>query len=203
MLSRSAGASLRRYNEAALTAEIRNLIGSWSSSVKEASCIFLRTPKHSKGLFVGEKGLFPRGDERLRSIPFQTRRPTLTEVRATFGRLSSLYVSSNPEAAEHKLSRTGRVEEKKEHDISAAEGKSEVGGATEISSTVDHIRSEMLYELQLEGNKMEEETKPGDEGEGEEEGDEGAMASGDQGSASKQRKQKKKKRLEKGGVCNS
>jgi len=92
---RSVGASLRRYNEAALASEIHALLASWSSFIQEATAIFLHTPKHSRGIFVGERGVFVKGDERVKSIPFQTRRPTLAEVRATFGKLSSLYVRYN------------------------------------------------------------------------------------------------------------
>ncbi len=109
---RSAGASLRRYNEAALASEIQGVISSWSSYVQEASCIFVRTPKYSKWVFVGEKGAFPKGEERLRSIPFQTRRPTLAEVRVTFDKLSAVLVRSvKPEEikTERREEKTGEI----------------------------------------------------------------------------------------------
>lgn len=92
---RSAGATLRRYNEAALMAEMRGLMECWSGYIREASCIFLRTPKHTRGVLVGERGggaPFARGDPRLREIPFSTRRPTLKEVAATHARLATVYV---------------------------------------------------------------------------------------------------------------
>ena len=94
-LHRSAGASLRRHNEAALMTEMRDLMTSWSHYCAEAHCIFIQTPKHNRGLLVGEKGgkaPFVRGDPRLRHLPFPTRRPTLKEVQAAHTRLASIYV---------------------------------------------------------------------------------------------------------------
>ena len=95
--SRSAGASLRRYNESALAGEIRDLMSSWQSYIDEASCVFIRTPKYSKGVLIGDGGKagkapFVRGDPRLREIPFPTRRPTLKEVEAVHSKLAAIYV---------------------------------------------------------------------------------------------------------------
>ena len=106
---RSAGATLRRYNEGALVAEIRHLIGSWDTHIKEASCIFLRTPKTNKAIFVGEKGFFPRNDPRLREIPFLTRRPTFREVRAAHVKLATLYTvaESRMDMCQSELDVTG------------------------------------------------------------------------------------------------
>ena len=97
VLSRSAGATLRRYNESALVAEIRELISSWSSHVKEATAVFIRTPKYGKGVFIGDdtngggNAPFSRTDSRLRNIPFATRRPTVKEVQCVFSKLAALY----------------------------------------------------------------------------------------------------------------
>ena len=93
---RSAGANLRRYNEAALISEVRDLLNSWSAHINESCCVFVRLPKHSRGVLIGERGdsrtPLQRGDPRLRPIPFPTRRPTLKEVRATHARLAAVYV---------------------------------------------------------------------------------------------------------------
>jgi len=90
---------LRRYNEAALEQEIRDLVASWSGYTEEAAAIFIRTPKYSKGMFMGGKGaLFSKDDRRLRPIPFTTRRPTLKEVKSAHGRLAAIYVGFSPEA---------------------------------------------------------------------------------------------------------
>ena len=95
---RSGGASLRRYNEAALEREIQGLLASWSGYIEESSAIFIRTPKYSKGVFVGGKGSpFSKDDPRLRPIPFATRRPTLKEVKNVHGKLAAIYFGFCPE----------------------------------------------------------------------------------------------------------
>ena len=96
-VSRSAGASLRRYNESALANEMCELMSIWRVYIEEASCIFIRTPKYSKGVLIGDgkggKAPFVRGDPRLRGIPFPTRRPTLKEVQGVHTKLAAIYVS--------------------------------------------------------------------------------------------------------------
>jgi hypothetical protein len=75
--------------------EMRDLLTSWSAYVEEASCIFIRVPKHSRGVLVGDRGAkapFQRGDPRLKDVPFPTRRPTFKEVQATHARLATIFV---------------------------------------------------------------------------------------------------------------
>ena len=103
IIYRSAGASLRRYNESALVAEIRELIASWSGHVEEASAIFIRTPKYGKGVFIGDGSTgsgggnapFSRTDPRLRNIPFATRRPTVKEAQNVHSKLATIYEVSS------------------------------------------------------------------------------------------------------------
>ncbi|KAL5006281.1 hypothetical protein ScPMuIL_015087 [Solemya velum] len=79
---KSAGASIRRYNEAALLQEVQELLGSWSEYMQKADIIFLRSPGFNKRLFFGGKNPpFKKDDPRIRMIPFQTRRPTFNELR--------------------------------------------------------------------------------------------------------------------------
>jgi len=105
---------LRRYNEAALEREIQGLLASWLQYIDEASAIFIRTPKYSKGVFVGGKGaLFSKDDQRLRPIPFATRRPTLKEVKSVHGRLAAIYSGLCPEK---KLSISERCTEMMDSD---------------------------------------------------------------------------------------
>ncbi|XP_046851771.1 ankyrin repeat and zinc finger domain-containing protein 1-like isoform X2 [Xenia sp. Carnegie-2017] len=52
---RSAGASLRRYNEAALVQDIQNLLHSWNEYVNKCSKIFMRVPNNYKWIFVAGK----------------------------------------------------------------------------------------------------------------------------------------------------
>ncbi|XP_041365063.1 ankyrin repeat and zinc finger domain-containing protein 1-like [Gigantopelta aegis] len=93
---RSAGASLRRYNEAALAQEVQDLIVSWSDHIKKCDLIFLRAPSFNRPIFYGGKNaLFKKDDTRIRTIPFATRRPTLNEVKRVYQMLASVEFYGN------------------------------------------------------------------------------------------------------------
>ncbi|XP_005234380.2 ankyrin repeat and zinc finger domain-containing protein 1 isoform X1 [Falco peregrinus] len=90
---RSAGASLRRYNEAALLKNIQDLLAAWAQHLNEAQRIFLRAPRHNRALlFSGRNPPLTRGDPRICHIPFSTRRATLREVLRVHAALASLQV---------------------------------------------------------------------------------------------------------------
>ncbi|RMC18630.1 hypothetical protein DUI87_04525 [Hirundo rustica rustica] len=90
---RSAGASLRRYNEAALLKDIQDLLAAWAQHLDEAQRIFLRAPRHNRALlFGGRNPPLSRGDPRVCHIPLSTRRATLREVLRVHATLASLQV---------------------------------------------------------------------------------------------------------------
>ncbi|NWI97821.1 ANKZ1 protein, partial [Pitta sordida] len=90
---RSAGASLRRYNEAALLKDIQDLLAAWAQHLNEAQRIFLRAPRHNRALlFGGRNPPLTRGDPRICHIPLSTRRATLKEVLRVHATLASLQV---------------------------------------------------------------------------------------------------------------
>ncbi|NXJ59828.1 ANKZ1 protein, partial [Rostratula benghalensis] len=90
---RSAGASLRRYNEAALLKDIQELLAAWAQHLNEAQRIFLRAPRHNRALlFGGSNPPLTRGDPRVCHIPLSTRRATLREVLRVHTTLASLQV---------------------------------------------------------------------------------------------------------------
>ncbi|KAK2173751.1 hypothetical protein NP493_849g01024 [Ridgeia piscesae] len=79
---KSGGASLRRYNEAALTQEIQELLKTWSNQLRQCDRIFLRAPSFNRAIFFGGREAPLRKDDlRIRTIPIQTRRPTFHEVQ--------------------------------------------------------------------------------------------------------------------------
>ncbi|XP_059503610.1 tRNA endonuclease ANKZF1 [Stegostoma tigrinum] len=101
---KSAGASLRRYNEAALVKDVEDLLLSWSEFLQAASAIFLRAPNYSKSIFFsGKEPVLHRSDSRLRSIPFHTRRATFSEVKRVHAVLSNveIYASNSDVTAIH------------------------------------------------------------------------------------------------------
>ncbi|XP_034982843.1 tRNA endonuclease ANKZF1 isoform X1 [Zootoca vivipara] len=92
-MAKSAGATLRRYNEAALLKDIQELLASWTGHLQGAECIFLRAPRTNRARFFGSKnGPLQRDDPRIRGIPFSTRRATFHEVQRVHGVLSSVQV---------------------------------------------------------------------------------------------------------------
>ena len=108
----SAGASLRRHNEAALSHSIRDLLGVvWQKHLEDASLVFWHAPgpHNQRALFRGEGAPLTRGDPRLRPIPFATRRPTLKEVARVKHRLGLLSTIA-PEEEGKKAKPRGREE---------------------------------------------------------------------------------------------
>ncbi|XP_035296933.1 ankyrin repeat and zinc finger domain-containing protein 1 isoform X3 [Cricetulus griseus] len=93
--SRSAGANLRRYNEAMLYKDVRDLLTgpTWAKALGEAETILLRAPRSGRSLFFGGQGApLQRDDFRLWDIPLTTRRPTFGELQRVLHKLMTLQV---------------------------------------------------------------------------------------------------------------
>ena len=73
----SAGASLRRYNEAALQNEVRELLRSWKDEMDKCELVFIRATGSvtRRTLFGYEGAVLKSNDPRIRRFPFTTRRP--------------------------------------------------------------------------------------------------------------------------------
>ncbi|XP_045054071.2 tRNA endonuclease ANKZF1 isoform X2 [Desmodus rotundus] len=92
---RSAGANLRRYNEATLYKEVRDLLAEpgWAKALGEAGTILLRAPRTGRSLFFGGQGApLQRGDPRLWDIPLATCRPTFKELQRVLHKLTTLHI---------------------------------------------------------------------------------------------------------------
>ncbi|KAG8520884.1 Ankyrin repeat and zinc finger domain-containing protein 1 [Galemys pyrenaicus] len=101
--SRSAGASLRRYNEATLFKDVRDLLAGpgWAKALGEAGTILLRSPRSGRSLFFGGPGApLQRGDPRLWDIPLTTRRPTFRELQRVLHKLTTLHVHGSESETE-------------------------------------------------------------------------------------------------------
>ena len=167
---RSAGASLRRYNESALMGEIRELISSWSDHVEGATAIFIRTPKYGKGVFIGDGTAsggngapFVRTDPRLRSIPFATRRPTVKEVQNVFSKLAAVYEVSSDQLLQGPT-RSPKAKPKK----AVVNAKTEKEAIVDLEDRLIHIEEvgAVLDEFDLEqGADSGEEMEAGRNGE--------------------------------------
>lgn len=92
----SAGSSLRRYNEAALRTDIHNLLKDWKPYLAKCKNIFLRARNpQDKKLFV-EMISQGSNDQRLKSFPFTTGRPNVTELRRSWCELTYLKITPKP-----------------------------------------------------------------------------------------------------------
>ncbi|KAE8148595.1 putative C2H2 finger and ankyrin domain protein [Aspergillus avenaceus] len=98
----SAGSSLRRYNEAALEKEIRELLSDWRQMIDDAQFLFVRaTGSTNRRILFGhyDGQVLKQNDPRLRGFPFSTRRATQGELMRCFKELTRLKVSQIDEAA--------------------------------------------------------------------------------------------------------
>ncbi|CAH0564012.1 unnamed protein product [Brassicogethes aeneus] len=99
---KSAGASLRRYNEQALIQHVKGIVEVWSEEIKKCSLISYRAsgPYNRAVLFGGNAPLLDRADPRLRTIPFSTRRATYTEVQRVYNVLTSIQIYESLDEAQ-------------------------------------------------------------------------------------------------------
>ncbi|KAG5208006.1 Ankyrin repeat and zinc finger domain-containing protein 1 [Trichophyton interdigitale] len=98
----SAGATLRRYNEAALESEIRQLLKSWKDMIDDAQLLFIRAAgSTNRRILYGpyEGQVLKHTDPRIRVFPFSTRRATQAELMRAFTELTRVKVSHIDEAA--------------------------------------------------------------------------------------------------------
>lgn len=98
----SAGASIRRYNEAALESEIRALLTEWKDLISKSQLIFVRATGSSnrRTLFGPYDGqVLHHHDPRNRGFPFSTRRATQAELMRAFVELTRVKISEVDEAA--------------------------------------------------------------------------------------------------------
>ncbi|CAG8472832.1 11212_t:CDS:2 [Ambispora leptoticha] len=92
--AKSAGADIRRYNEAKLQEEIRELLENWKDWIEKSELIFVSAPSVNKNIIYGyERAVLRRGDPRIRSFPFSTKRPAYKELKRCFSKLVTVKVS--------------------------------------------------------------------------------------------------------------
>ncbi|KAJ8942038.1 hypothetical protein NQ318_002792 [Aromia moschata] len=104
---KSAGASLRRYNEQSLVQHVRGIVEAWRPEIERSSLIIYRASGgfNRTVLFGGSNPLLDRADVGLRVVPFSTRRATFTEVKRVHSLLATAQVYSSLENATQHLAK--------------------------------------------------------------------------------------------------
>ncbi|MCI4378022.1 hypothetical protein PGIGA_G00210720 [Pangasianodon gigas] len=163
---KSAGAALRRYNEAALTKDIQELLKNWAEYLTQADAIFLRTPKYNRSVFFGGRGApLEKKDPRIRSIPFATRRATFSEITRVHDVLSTLQIYDKTTDVCSILSSSKRTWQKKTsnqtnqnaavaHQVDQQEDEEEEEEEEEEVSVQLQIEEVMLTTLDLREHEL-------------------------------------------------
>ncbi|CAE6425741.1 unnamed protein product [Rhizoctonia solani] len=108
--AKSAGAQLRRYGEQALREDIQGILDEWSEDVRKSELVFFRASVSNRKMFWDwENAPIKKGDNRLRTFPFPTRRPTQAELMRCLVELTRVKVSHLSEDALRALEESQRA----------------------------------------------------------------------------------------------
>ncbi|XP_013145331.1 PREDICTED: ankyrin repeat and zinc finger domain-containing protein 1-like [Papilio polytes] len=101
---RSAGASLRRYNQAQFLEHVQEIVGSWAEDLKGCSCILYRAVgSMNQAALFGKNSPLSRDDFRVRALPFPTKKPSFKEVKRVHETLASFEVYDSMELFQKAL----------------------------------------------------------------------------------------------------
>lgn len=92
----SAGASIRRYNEMALEKEVKDLIESWKNDINECKHIFIKSNLLNRKIIVNSGSCIKPKDPRIMKLPFNTKRPTTSELKRSWAEISYLKIVDTP-----------------------------------------------------------------------------------------------------------
>ncbi|XP_047112959.1 ankyrin repeat and zinc finger domain-containing protein 1-like [Schistocerca piceifrons] len=140
---KSAGASLRRYNEASFAQHVQDIMTQWSSELEACDLVLYRAVGHNRNiLFGGRNALLDKTDPRLRTIPFATRRATFKELLRVHDLLSSVemygsaefYKTSFPTSPRKKADNDANKSMTDSHDDGLSKVEEELSSSTERES---------------------------------------------------------------------
>ncbi|WPT16338.1 Ankyrin repeat and zinc finger domain-containing protein 1 [Picochlorum sp. SENEW3] len=110
-VAKSAGSRLRRYNEAMLKKQVVETLNAWKDNLSNCNLIFVSCPGSNRlVLFGGDAPPLDKNDERIRKVPFMTRRPTISETKRVVRTLLTMY-----KYTPKQIHREDKVERKEEH----------------------------------------------------------------------------------------
>lgn len=146
-VAHSAGASIRRYNEMALEQEIKELIQLWEEDLKHCEYIFIKANVKNRKIMVNSESCLKPKDQRLMTLPFNTRRPTSSELKRSWAELTYLKIIDDPKNELKML----EEKEKKMREIELLK-KSKVQSSSPVPAvthelTPEEIQSEEIVTL--------------------------------------------------------
>ncbi|KAG0025555.1 hypothetical protein BGZ82_009966 [Podila clonocystis] len=145
----SAGARIRMYNEEALKLEVRELLDSWSEWINQSECVFVHSPGNNRRVLFYDGSVVSAADKqgRLRSIPFMTRRPTLSELKRAYLELSTVKVYR---LTHESLAHQDRMEQKAlEKAIEASKTKADDASVVPSQEVIPEAPVELLKLIDL------------------------------------------------------
>ncbi|KAG0295994.1 hypothetical protein BGZ96_010415 [Linnemannia gamsii] len=151
-VANSAGARIRMYNEEALKLEVRELLEGWSHWIKQSECVFVHSPGNNKKVLFYDNSVLSAAEKqgRLRSIPFITRRPTLTELKRAFVELTTVKVSVlTKEALERQAQAEQDALERAQEASAAATTKDQQGDSAKTVVVIPEAPAELLKLIEL------------------------------------------------------
>ncbi|KAF9321702.1 hypothetical protein BG003_000088 [Podila horticola] len=145
----SAGARIRMYNEEALKLEVRELLDSWSEWINQSECVFVHSPGNNRRVLFYDGSVVSTADKqgRLRSIPFMTRRPTLSELKRAYLELSTVKVCM---LTQESLAQQDHMEQKAlEKAIEASKTKTDNPSVIPSQEVIPEAPVELLKLIEL------------------------------------------------------
>uniref|UniRef100_A0A1I7U3L0 BVLRF1 domain-containing protein n=1 Tax=Caenorhabditis tropicalis TaxID=1561998 RepID=A0A1I7U3L0_9PELO len=127
--AKSAGAQLRRYNEQKMKEEIQSIMSSWKSRLQKSPLIFIRCAAYHRNIFFEADAGIEVRDPRIRTIPFETKRPNIDEIQDCWQRLQT--VSEHGTTSKFKEEML-EVKEKRKRLARKVAGKKRKDGGTQM-----------------------------------------------------------------------
>lgn len=158
--AKSSGASLRRYNEKALKDEIQSLLASWAELLEETPLIFLRCSTLQRHIFFEKSKNYQlnKTDERLRTVPFGTRRPTVDELQQTWTRLKVILSHGTVDNFNEEMLKRKKLRKRRRHLVrrkisEGAKNGLSVGSSSESADDDDTSKVQQSKEVDKEKNE--------------------------------------------------
>ena len=161
---KSAGKQLRRYNEVKHREEVQELLESWNEYMTEASLVFIHAPGINRKMFfpVNTRSHqhhhlnhepISADDDRIKSVPLTTNRPTFAEVSRVFSDLSSVELNQvspdNLPLARTKISLSMEKQEEVEREMAYEREKEKcvMGGGMRVVMPKPRVRNVVKREV--------------------------------------------------------